>query len=874
MTVAATFVYTRMADKKIQNLKGSSVTTSKGAGEANPTDAAQGETHTGPLRMGKEYEGVIVNGDNASGVYTVRVGDRPIEGCYWVAGIACGLLGFKTHMIPTRGTKVTMVYGNPSLITHALPTSPRDDVSGSAREMNQGTGSEGRKGLDAPDHSDFAGANRHDTPPKDLFEGELDIENHLGVALRMLHTMASLSAGDRAKIEAFVVNDMVRIVSDVFKHVSAFGDMQIYNDGRLNVRFDGTSYEHEAWSLFGEEEAKADVSEFQIAPEEDLVKTGRWRFSQYIGWLGEFVHQFVTEPSETASSIAEEAYRPGKSRIQQMGDGSILMQSVADVSIERVCRVQVPVEVKRWDDPEGVVSKAFKSLDKSYLKLWNYKENTLHHMAYQLREYSRWLSCYHSFARFHQMAASAGEWEVPAETLTEHVWTNQEKDVEQSNAGVEVLIWDTYSCIRLMRDGSIVLWDGYGNGITMGKSGVQLSAVDHFEIDAGGDIRLTAGSDIILKARRNIEIVAVCGGLILKAMSWFKGLCEKGVLWLKSDADDPDVDDTTTNERGSPPKDYPDYEKYDYSVLIESSKGRVGLRSERTMCLIAEGEPDGSGDQTDVTASILLQSRFQDVRVYGQRNALLKSQGANQGVAAVECTQGIVLDSPKLLSTAYVFDVRFSAGDEDAALTFKGGKLNVRQVAAKFVGASDRLAGPERGAQPDGTPPPGCCLPPHFNHVDKADAFDEPEFGDGNDLQPRTNYEDSASRNPLAYETMFDTDPTWAFPEAADYRWPNESSEAYPRQEPLAQQRVAFDPDYTDRTEEYVWNTLDVLQTAPRTNSANLPYPGRSVQEMYHPDSAGDPLHEPLDGEYSAQNVETALRQRQPKRRYRKRNES
>lgn len=498
----------------------------------------------------------------------------------------------------------------------------------------------------------------------------------------------------------------------------------------------------------------------------------------------------------------------------------------------------------------------------------------MHHMAYQLREYSRWLSCYHSYARFHQLAAAAGEWQIPPETLTAHIWTNQEKDVEQVNSGVEVLIWDTYSCIRQMRDGSIVLWDGYGNGVTLGKSGIQLSAVDHLELDAGGDIRLTAGSDIILKARRNVEIVATVGGLILKAMTWFKGLCEKGVLWLKSDADDPEVSDVTENERGTPAADFPEYEKYDCSVIIESSKGRLGLRSERTMYLTAEGIPDSAADQTDVTGSILIQSRSQDVRIYGQRNALLKSQGLNKGVAAVESPQAIILDAPKLLSTAYVFDVRFDPGDEEAALTFKGGKLNVRQLASKFAGASERLAGPERGAQADGPPPPGCCLPPHFNHVDKADTFDAPEFADAGDLELRVEYENEPSRNPLKYQTMFEQDPTWAFPEAADYRWPNESASEYPRQEPLAQQRVNFDDDLLSRTDEYVWNTTDVLRQAPRTNVTNLPYPGRSVQEMYHPAGAGDPLHEPLDGLYSEQINQTALRQRQPKRRYRKRTES
>ena len=61
---------------------------------------------------------------------------------------------------------------------------------------------------------------------------------------------------------------------------------------------------------------------------------------------GDFIHTFVTEPSATLAGIAEEAVRPGKARMQMHSDGTILMQSVADIAIERVCRVVTPTEKK------------------------------------------------------------------------------------------------------------------------------------------------------------------------------------------------------------------------------------------------------------------------------------------------------------------------------------------------------------------------------------------------------------------------------------------------------------------------------------------------------------------------------------------------
>jgi len=781
-----------MGDKN--NQRGASASTRTDAGDGNPTEKAQGETYASPLRMGKMYEGTIESGDNKSGTYTVSIGERQIEGVHWVAGMFTGLLGIKSNIVPTRGTRVMVVYGNPSFIIHGLPNDPRDDVSGNSKEMSQTTDGLGRGALDIPDHSDQAGACRHQTIPKDIFEGEWELLNPTGVALRFLHTMMGIGAGDRAKIEAFLVNDMVRITSDCFKQYSAFGDMQIYNDGRLNVRFDGTSYEHEAWSTFNADDAKAQVDQFQIEPEEDLTKTGRWRFSQYIGFLGDFVHQFVTEPAATASSIGDGAFRPGKSRIQQMNDGSVLIQAVGDISIERVCRVQVPVEKKRWDDPSGVKSEAFQQLEQNYLKIWKYGDanKTIHHTAYQLREYARWLSCFHSYARFHQLAEEGEEWEIPLETEEECTpsWTNQEKDVEQANP--QVTYMDAYACRRIMRDGSIVDWDGYGNAIVTGKSGVQISSVEHLELSAAGDVRIEAGQDVIVKARRNVEISAIVGGLILKASTWWKALCEHGVMWLKSDAKDPLVDDSTTNPRGTG-ADYPDVEKQEYALVLETTRGRTALRSARTLLASTEASADASGDHEDTTASIILESKTQDVRVYGRRNVILKSQGANEGVLGFESTRGCIIDSPKLFSTAYIFDVRSDASSENTAVTIKGGKINATQIAAKHVGASQRLAGPERKGNPDPPPSGDCCWIPHVNHCDVAEDFDEPDFATGDELEVRTAYEDDDKRNKLGYQDIYDNtenEPQWRYPEPADYKWPNEGGEDRPRFESLSQQRI------------------------------------------------------------------------------------
>ena len=48
---------------------------------------------------------------------------------------------------------------------------------------------------------------------------------------------------------------------------------------------------------------------------------GRWRFSQYVGWVGNFIHLFVTDPVEHVGHLASERFRAGRSKIHAHIDG-------------------------------------------------------------------------------------------------------------------------------------------------------------------------------------------------------------------------------------------------------------------------------------------------------------------------------------------------------------------------------------------------------------------------------------------------------------------------------------------------------------------------------------------------------------------------
>ena len=166
--------------------------------------------------------------------------------CRWTAGIFAPLVGIRAMYYPAVQSRVLVLASSaaPHFIVSSVPSEQFNGAIAGAKTM---TGSS-TKGLD-PYVARAQGRGLEIDKPVDLLEGEFDISNNFGVSLQLLTTCLSMKGSERAKIEAFLLNDMVRIVSDAFKHFSCFGDMQIYNDGRLNARWDGTSYDFESWGL-------------------------------------------------------------------------------------------------------------------------------------------------------------------------------------------------------------------------------------------------------------------------------------------------------------------------------------------------------------------------------------------------------------------------------------------------------------------------------------------------------------------------------------------------------------------------------------------------------------------------------------------------
>jgi hypothetical protein len=806
------------------------------------------------IEAGRVYTGIIKETHHGDGLYSVEIdGINTIITCVWAAGIFSPILGIRTKYYPTLDTKVAvLVTGlNAGWIITTAP-SERYDIAASGALTMLGVGLDEEE-LE-PFQRELKGMGLSVTNPNDLLEGEFAISNNFGVAIQFLTTLIKMQASERAKIEASLMDDMVRIVSETFKHYSSFGDFQIYNDGRLNVRFDGTSYEFESFGKENNTDPLVQLDDKKVEFQKTYTETGRWRFSEYIGFLGDFMHTFVTEPNATLASIAEGAIRPGKARMQMHSDGTILMQSVADISIERVCRVVSPTEIKRQDDPEGNKKNEFDKLNKDYLKIWNYGKDMskAHYASYQLRQYARWLSCYHSFSRFHQLDK---DWKIPKETDFEHSWNNQEEDVEQANAGQDTL-YDVYATFRIMRDGSILIMDGFNSAISMVRGNIQMSAVRHIELDAAGDIRINAGQNLYIKARRNIEISAIVGGLTLKARTWWKALCEWGTVWIKSDAVDPSEDSPPTPDDATQD---PSPEIHGAAIFLDAAKGQTLIQSQRRATVSVIGTATDDESLSDTTASVVLQSQYQDVRSIAARHAIVKSEGRSKGRIVLDAASDIVATTMNLL-----FQIK-SLFDINKKFTMRSsGIVNVEEIRSKRSHTQQTISGPENKGvdhENDKIPHHG-----HGHHIMKFNGDNTPvEFANDQDIQALTEYssEDVVEVDPHTAAGEPINGPDWKYtPEDSNFN--NQGYEQQPKEDetfqPLAQQRLAEagNDAIIDKSAYDAWNweTDNKLKSGTRTDSASLPFPGPAAQEKKF--TAGQPMHAPLDQEYSEQSPEKA----------------
>jgi hypothetical protein len=501
----------------------------------------------------------------------------PMYGIF-VSNFLCNLMGVNQTYYPEIGSDVLCIKTRTNDVetvyiigTHSI--SSKNDITFQDTHKVGSDTSQAYSGLKEQGLSEKAEKTNdaaHGSEPTDIVPGEYLLQNSHGSALALLNGLAQLKANDLAKVECFILDDLVRILSMQYQHLSAFGEFKILNnEGAINVVWKGTSNENELWGTASSTEKKEDFEmsgdnqiKAEFDPNKDFTDIAKHRFQEYIGKLGSFVHRFITDPIQTEVAESPESFASGRYHRVVNLDGSVLTQSTGDIVFEHVSVIPVPVFKGKIEELDFAKSKL------NYYDSWE-PNGDLFECSFQLRDYSRWFSFYYSLAGF--LALKEEGKVILPESLSKI--TNP-----LPNMGEEKIKPDTkysesqklYSTIRLFKDGSIVLLDGYGNTIHMTGPSIN--------IDGGKDVNITAAENInmIAKnvnviARDEIDLTAANRGINLKSEKWLQLYCKAGPMLLQSDyVYDKDTDgDTFFDKLKSEVK--------DNSIILKTLSGNILL---------------------------------------------------------------------------------------------------------------------------------------------------------------------------------------------------------------------------------------------------------------------------------------------------------
>ena len=651
------------------------------------------------LEHGSCYPGKVGVSDSR-GNYSVQLdrGGNPLDNVERLMSPFCSLLGLKDLVVLHPGTPVVVLYGsNGSYIMGVRDT----DLPG----QTPGRVSDGRLMVGGIPETKVQQA------AVDALSGEVELENARGVGIRFLTFIMQMKAGDRAKVECCAINEMVRIISAQFRHISPMGDELMFDHGRPTMEKGWSSYRHELFGLLKEGDMLYDE---KTLFGDRIKKQGRHRLIDFVGHAGDMVHSWIADPAKALFELVgtpphADQVPSGKSWVHRAMDGSLIMQSVADIRLERVVRIPVPVRIKSHEDPQ--LERHYETMTaemNAYLKTWGNAHPG--RRAFQMREYSRWLTRFAAFARFMQ---HPDEYYVPSEGESAAPDQNcQESDRTSVNGTMSPL--DSYSVIAINRDGSALMF-GQGASVVMAAGNLQMSASRHVTIEASGDLRLIAGGSIFMKARRHIELVATAGAIVMYSYTGLRMLCEAGATMIKSCM-------KPRKDGLSPPrfpglKDSKDADlqpdQQDFAVTVETPNGKAAVRASRGMLLATEHAPDLEGDPeliADNNNSAILFSSAGNIR--------MKSKGSTVVVATQDV---IVAPARNLLTTANSW--RGSINDvslNNGAIVMKptSGIISCQTMHADSANIYRSIFAPENtgtNADPAANP----AVDRHLNHVGK-----------------------------------------------------------------------------------------------------------------------------------------------------------
>ena len=386
---------------------------------------------------------------------------------------------------------------------------------------------------------------------EDLFTGEMSLHNEYGIGYDILRHILQLMGSEKAKIELSNIDDAVKIISGLFKHYSALGTSQIYNDNGCNtLEFLGSPHQCELQGM------KSFVSPFK---EEDdvysLKESNQVPYSRltalfgHLGGIFQFYLSSLDPKSVSPNTSDKNPINPGLFRTALDENGRLLVQSASDIILQRTDRIVVPVKKKEpWEpgnsnEPKYTPKTPFIWFDESFDETTDLTGIPQEIRSLQLRDYIGWAvgQSYLRLKDSSQLTDPVKEsWYLP--DLTEAVIPEDEYDnVDSTNTENYNNNADKMATIMLGQDGSITLRNSEGAEISLIGKNINITCPGEISLTSGGNTVVMAKNSLIAKAKNNVELVASQGDMRLKSENNMQAVSGQGVL-IESLSTDESID--------------------------------------------------------------------------------------------------------------------------------------------------------------------------------------------------------------------------------------------------------------------------------------------------------------------------------------------
>ena len=375
-----------------------------------------------------------------------------------------------------------------------------------------------------------AGANQS----ADVLPGELAYVNEFGAALGVLRLAGLLKGSDLSKVEAFAIDNLLRITGHNLETFTAAGELLTSGYyGRVGTEEYVAFNQHESLGMaepgaIGEDNAVDLRNAPALSSSLKIMnprQRGLWRLLRHGGWTGDMVQEYIVRPSADPMPESPDSDPPqdaGMLHEYRSRFGRHFVRSLAGGGIHKVDRIPVPIRRRAPGEPgcdEDITETPIKDFDLVGGAAGPAGANC------KAGDYFAYMFGKQAQAR---LALLKKDFYMPEEKDVELVggpttppslggFFREFPEMVDLATGGSNLVDDSgdsskaapgRAWIDILPNGGISIRDIWGCGIETGGGKVTVFASNGIDFVSGGSVVATAGDDFVVRAKNSVDLTA------------------------------------------------------------------------------------------------------------------------------------------------------------------------------------------------------------------------------------------------------------------------------------------------------------------------------------------------------------------------------